>query len=80
MTRRWLVRLLTYWRSKHYYISTGCLHGDHDYCTEPVVTRDGKWERLGPSYSSDLGEPKQPATCKFCDVPCRCECHDGGKR
>lgn len=43
----------------HYYLSTGCLHGEHEYCQSMVGTR---------------GE-KRPGRCKFCDARCVCECH-----
>ncbi len=60
----------------HEYVSTACLHGIHDYCAAPTVSRDGSWWRIGPSYSSELGAAKQPAQCKFCGAPCRCSCHE----
>lgn len=43
----------------HTYLATACLHGDHGYC-------QGKTGRAGL---------KTPATCKFCDAPCQCRCH-----
>ncbi len=43
----------------HYYLSTGCLHGEHDYCK---------------SNTGSNGE-KVPAQCKFCKAPCTCWCH-----
>lgn len=43
----------------HDYRSTGCLHGEHDYC-RCDVGRSG---------------PKTPGQCKFCAAPCRCGCH-----
>lgn len=45
---------------RHFYLSTGCLHGDHGYCQAPA----GK-----------VGA-KQPARCKTCPARCRCRCHD----
>lgn len=60
----------------HDYLSTACLHDVHDYCAAPVVSRDGGWATVGPSYSAHLGDPKSPARCKFCSAPCRCLCHD----
>lgn len=71
----WVMSRLMLRRSVHYYISTACLHGDHEYCVAPSVSREGRWERLGPSYSSDRDEPKTPASCKFCEALCRCSCH-----
>lgn len=48
----------------HRYLSTACLHGEHDYCK--ATTRP------------DGGE-KKPATCKFCEAPCICSvCHGPG--
>lgn len=43
----------------HNYLSTACLHGLHDRCGEKQAER---------------GEDGPPH-CKFCDAPCRCECH-----
>lgn len=43
----------------HWYLSTGCLHGEHGYC-------QGKTGRAGT---------KTPASCKFCGAPCQCDCH-----
>lgn len=43
----------------HEYLSTGCLHGQHDYCRNPTGAAGAK----------------KPASCKFCDAPCRCACH-----
>lgn len=43
----------------HEYLSTGCLHGRHDYCAAMTG-----WQ----------GE-KRPAQCKFCDARCVCDCH-----
>jgi hypothetical protein len=54
----WLVLKLF---GKHYYLSTGCLHGDHEYCQK---------------YTG-LGGAKTPAKCKFCKASCRCRCHKG---
>lgn len=60
---------------EHYYLSTACLHGHHSYCVAPTVIRDGDWEVVGPSYSSNRDEPKNPAQCKFCPARCICRCH-----
>jgi hypothetical protein len=43
----------------HVYLSTGCLHGDCDYCQN----KDG---RAGP---------KEPGQCKHCGAHCICSCH-----
>ncbi|MEU4738149.1 MULTISPECIES: hypothetical protein [Streptomyces] len=43
----------------HYYLSTGCLHDQHDYCQN----------------TRGQAGPKQPAACKFCAAPCICTCH-----
>lgn len=45
---------------RHRYLSTGCLHGEHGYCAAMVGAQ---------------GE-KRPATCKFCDARCICDCHN----
>lgn len=45
----------------HVYLSTGCLHGHHDYCQR---------ER-------GLAGDKTPAKCKFCGAPCICPCGHG---
>jgi hypothetical protein len=47
----------------HRYLSTACLHGEHDYCA-------GKTRQDG-------GE-KVPAKCKFCEARCVCGCHGEG--
>lgn len=44
----------------HVYLSTGCLHGQHDYCNAP---------------QRPDGTGKRAAECKFCGAPCRCPCH-----
>lgn len=43
----------------HVYLSTACLHGEHDYCNAMI------------GYAGE----KRPARCKFCDATCICECH-----
>lgn len=45
----------------HLYLSTGCLHGNGQHC------------RTDQALS---GEPKQAATCKFCDARCVGQHHD----
>jgi hypothetical protein len=45
--------------SIHEYLSTGCWHGEHDYCKS----------------MTGYGGSKRPGRCKFCDARCRCECH-----
>lgn len=47
----------------HTYLSTACLHGQHDYCNTSI---------------RDDGGTKVPACCKFCGAPCVCDtpgCH-----
>lgn len=44
---------------EHVYLSTSCLHGEHDYCK---------------NIKSQAG-PKRPAECKFCSAKCVCKCH-----
>lgn len=43
----------------HIYLSTACLHGEHDYCN---------------STSGHAGD-KIPARCKWCPATCVCQCH-----
>ena len=46
----------------HEYLSTGCLHGEHDY-----------WSSM-----TGMAGAKRPAQCKWCEAPCRCRCHTNG--
>ncbi len=48
----------------HEYLSTGCYHGEHDYCA---------------AMTGHQGE-KRPATCKFCPAACVCPCHQEESR
>jgi len=57
-------RVLLWFGFAHRYLSTGCLHGDHDYCSAPTG-------RVGA---------KHPQRCKFCTAPCRCRCHNNRRR
>jgi hypothetical protein len=43
----------------HVYLSTGCFHGDHDYCKN----------------MTGLNGAKRPASCKKCGAKCICGCH-----
>jgi hypothetical protein len=43
----------------HVYLSTGCFHGDHDYCKS----------------MTGLAGSKRPAECKKCGAKCVCPCH-----
>lgn len=43
----------------HVYLSTGCLHDEHEYCQK----------------HAGLSGAKAPAQCKFCSAPCICPCH-----
>jgi len=45
---------------RHIYLSTGCLHGHHEYCQ---------------SMTGQQGA-KRPGRCKFCDSRCVCSCHE----
>lgn len=45
----------------HVYLSTGCLHGEHDYC-QSMIGMQGE---------------KRPSRCKWCEAQCRCSCHVG---
>jgi hypothetical protein len=44
----------------HRYLSTGCFHGDHDYCKS----------------MTGLNGAKRPAECKKCGAKCQCPCHE----
>lgn len=44
---------------KHVYLSTSCLHDDHEYCQS----------------NTGLCGAKNPSQCKFCGTPCICSCH-----
>lgn len=46
----------------HVYLSTGCLHDNHDYCKSMTGAAGGK----------------RPGECKFCHAKCICPCHDRG--
>lgn len=46
-------------KGAHVYLSTGCLHGEHDYCASMV----------------GVAGTKRPAQCKFCESRCICPCH-----
>lgn len=43
----------------HLYLSTGCLHDQHDYCQS----------------HTGLSGAKRPASCKWCAARCVCPCH-----
>jgi hypothetical protein len=55
----WVHDLARWLGLPHWYLSTGCLHGDHAYCQ-----RD-----------TGQAGAKRPARCKFCGARCRCLCH-----
>lgn len=44
---------------QHVYLSTGCLHGNHEYCKS----------------MTGLNGAKRPGECKFCKAKCICACH-----
>ena len=44
---------------RHIYLSTGCLHDDHDYC----------------QAMTGLAGKKRPGECKHCQAKCVCDCH-----
>lgn len=46
--------------AEHRYLSTGCLHGEHAYC----------------SSMTGVSGDKRPAQCKFCSAKCVCSCHE----
>lgn len=45
----------------HVYLSTSCLHDDHEYCQS----------------NTGLCGQKKPGVCKFCEASCICSCHSG---
>jgi hypothetical protein len=51
----WLTRLACR-LGTHYYLSTSCLHGEHDYCQS----------------HTGLSGAKTPSVCKFCGAICIC--------
>ena len=54
---------------EHSYLSTGCLHGRHDYCAATGrMVDDGVGMQL-----------KDSATCKWCPAKCICECHEAAE-
>lgn len=57
----------------HFYLSTSCHHGEHDYCKSDTV------EELIPHWADGGAETftrdKKPGECKFCFAPCICPCH-----
>ncbi len=46
-------------RDDHVYLSTSCLHDEHDYCQS----------------ETGLCGQKTPSVCKFCKAACICPCH-----
>lgn len=44
----------------HVYLSTGCYHGDHDYC----------------KGMTGVAGAKRPGECKHCGAKCVCPCHE----
>lgn len=53
---------LLWWTRDHNYLSTACLHNEHDYCRN----------------THGQAGPKVPGKCKFCDARCACVCHREG--
>ena len=51
--------ILQHHHGSHVYLSTGCLHDDHDYCKS----------------MTGLNGAKRPGSCKHCATPCICACH-----
>ena len=49
---------------KHSYLSTACLHQEHNYCKRSVGEN-----HLGETWTKD------PGKCKFCNALCVCACH-----
>jgi hypothetical protein len=45
----------------HSYLSTACLHMQHNDCLRNV--------------NAKTGMAKKPGSCKYCEAPCHCPCH-----
>lgn len=57
---RWLIlraAVLTLVTGTHHYVSTGCVHGNHEHCRSAINAAGGS---------------KAPGTCKFCPATCGC--------
>lgn len=50
-------------RAEHDYLSTACLHDEHQYCAAMTGYQGAK----------------RPAQCKFCEARCVCPCHEPRK-
>lgn len=48
---------------RHYYLSTSCLHAQHEYCASTL------------GANGETVWAKTPRSCKFCKAPCICVCH-----
>jgi len=57
--------------SEHTYLSTGCAHDRHEYCSADVVQGETSARTGFPS----LARVKKPSQCKWCDSFCICRCH-----
>jgi hypothetical protein len=55
---------------EHAYLSTACLHAQTVADPDEAKRLHGRCQ----SMTGTQGE-KKPATCKFCDARCVCECH-----
>jgi len=69
-------------QGEHYYLSTACLHGKHDYCVAAIVT-DENFVALSTEETvsfATVGRRKKPSECKFCDAKCICPCHRPAER
>ncbi|WP_055563645.1 hypothetical protein [Streptomyces atriruber] len=60
-TAFWLLGTAHWLAGRHLYLSTGCQHGDHEYCQTEARRYDGT--------------VKIPGQCKFCQSLCICRCH-----
>jgi len=58
-----VLRFVTLLGGRHWYLSTGCLHGGdgHAYCQIQAQRYDGS--------------TKHRSHCKVCDIKCVCWCH-----
>lgn len=57
----------------HVYLSTACLHGRDEHRDE--IEREWLHGRCATDARRYDGSHKVAATCKYCQSPCLCDCH-----
>lgn len=61
-----LLRVAHWAAGRHFYLSTSCQHGHHEYCASATGSNgETEWT-------------KRPGRCKFCPSACICRCHGPG--